>query len=190
MFLIIGLGNPGEKYCNTRHNVGFIFLDYLAEKHGLTFSKSKWKAVVCKGRLWGEEVVLVKPETFMNLSGMAVGLIASYYRINPADIVVVYDDLDLPVGRVKMACNRGPGGHNGIISLISHLNSKAFNRVRIGIGRPKTVEHPVSNFVLGKFENAEFLDIERQFPDIEHALTLFVCNGSAVAMNYLNTLKS
>ncbi len=189
MHLIVGLGNPGEKYKKTRHNVGFSFLDQLAEKHSFSFSDSKWKAKTCKTILWGEPVVLAKPETFMNLSGESVGRIASYFKIAAEKIVVVHDELDLPTGRVKMVVDRGPGGHKGIVSIISHLNSKNFARIRIGVGRPKSEMMEVSSFVLGKFEGAELQDIEKMYNDIEHGMELYVHQGRAVAMNFLNTIK-
>lgn len=189
MYLIVGLGNPGDKYNNTRHNIGFSFLDQLAEKHGFSFSDSKWKAKICKTMLYGEAVVLIKPETFMNLSGMSVGMIASYYKISVDEIIVIHDELDLPVGRVKMVSNRGPGGHNGIVSIISHLKSKEFSRIRIGVGRPKSERMEVSSFVLGHFDTVEIKSVEAMYKDIEHGLELFVRDSRSVAMNFLNTIK-
>lgn len=189
MYLLIGLGNPGEKYRDTRHNIGFSFLDSLSSKYGFSFTDSKWKAKACKTTLWQEAVVVAKPETFMNLSGSAVGAIASYYKIPPEKIVVVHDDLDLPVGRVKMVIDRGPGGHNGIASIITHINSKKFARVRIGVGRPIPEKMEVSSFVLGKFDPADARIVEDLFADIEHALHLYMQQGVAAAMNFINTIK-
>jgi PTH1 family peptidyl-tRNA hydrolase len=189
LHLIVGLGNPGEKYNKTRHNIGFAFLDHLAEKHGFSFSGPKWQAKNCKTLLWGESLVLAKPETFMNLSGMSVGQMASYYKITPEKIIVIHDELDLPLGRVKMVFDRGPGGHNGIISIIAHLNSKNFARIRIGVGRPNSEKVEMSSFVLSRFEETELQTVEKMYNDIEYALELYVRQGRAVAMNFLNTIK-
>jgi PTH1 family peptidyl-tRNA hydrolase len=125
----------------------------------------------------------------MNLSGMSVGQMASYYKIPPEQIIVIHDELDLPIGRVKMVFDRGPGGHNGIVSIISHLNSKNFARIRIGVGRPNSEKVDASNFVLGRFEETELQTVEKMYNDIEYALKLFIQQGRAAAMNFLNTIK-
>jgi PTH1 family peptidyl-tRNA hydrolase len=189
VFLIAGLGNPGDKYIQTRHNIGFIFLDYLADRHGLVFSDSKWQAKTGRVRLWGEQLIFVEPETFMNNSGMAVGQIAAYFKIPPENILVIHDELDLPPGRVKMVCSRGSGGHNGISSIISHVGSKDFVRIRIGIGRPDSSAMKVSSYVLGKLGGQEKHDIEKLYGDIERGLEIFVEQGSQAAMNFLNSVS-
>jgi len=120
LYLLVGLGNPGERYSTTRHNVGFIFLDYLAERLSLVFKRSKWQALQARAMLWNTPVLLVKPETYMNLSGEAVGAISRYYQVPAERVIVVHDDLDLPQGRVKIVAGRGAGGHTGIISIIKH----------------------------------------------------------------------
>jgi len=185
MRLIVGLGNPGEKYRGTRHNIGFQVLDYLAEQVDLSFSGSKWQAQVLKSTLWGESTVLVKPETFMNESGLAVGMISSYYRIASEDIIVVHDDLDLDLARVKVVVNRGAGGHNGISSLISHLGNKKFTRVRVGIGRPPGLMS-ASDFVLGRFNQGERKVISEKIPQICSDLRLIVEQGALGAMATIN----
>lgn len=169
--------------------MGFSFLDQLSGKYGFSFSDSKWKALICKTTLWGDLVVFAKPQTYMNLSGEAVGRIASYYKIPPEKIIVVHDEIDLPVGRVKIVTDRGAGGHNGIISIISHLGSKNFARIRIGVGKPKSEMIEVSSFVLGKLEETSLQTVEKMYDDIERGIELYIKQGGAAAMNFLNTIK-
>lgn len=187
MYLIVGLGNPGSDYARTRHNVGFLFVDYLAERHGLSFAASKWQAQVASAKLWGSSLVLVKPETFMNRSGMAVARIAAYYKVAPEHIVVIHDDLDMPAGRVKILADRGAGGHNGIRSLISQLGAKDFPRIKVGIGRPPQNGMPVEKYVLANFSSEEADRVQAVFPRIEEGLQLMVEKNIAAAMNLINT---
>lgn len=154
MYLVAGLGNPGPNYEATRHNIGFMVVDAIGRDLACSFSPSKWSGETFKTFYCGEQVVFVKPTTFMNLSGQCVAAVASYYKIPCEKIIVAHDDLDLPLGRLKICQNRGHGGHNGIKSLISHLGSKDFIRLKMGIGRnPVTV--PVEKYVLSKFAKAE-----------------------------------
>ncbi len=187
MNIIVGLGDPGSKYAGTRHNIGFYVLDYIAREHGLHFTESKWKALVAKGQLWGNQVLLVKPDTFMNESGMAVGPIASYYKVDPQQIVVIHDDLDLDPAQLKLVVNRGAGGHNGITSLISHLGSKDFVRLRVGIGRPQSLM-PVSNFVLSRFTAEEMAAIEDNISDIAEFVRMIFDDGPLKTMSIVNAL--
>lgn len=186
MYLVVGLGNPGPDYARTRHNVGFMFLDYLADRHNATFVGSKWQAQTASVRLGGEVLTLVKPETYMNRSGLSVSRIAAYYKVATERIVVVHDDLDLPVGRMKLMTDRGAGGHNGIRSLIEHLASKEFPRFKIGIGRPQD-QTPVEKYVLANFSAEEFEQAMEMFPGIESGLRLLLEKGILPAMNQVNT---
>jgi PTH1 family peptidyl-tRNA hydrolase len=136
MKAIVGLGNPGSSYARTRHNVGFWVVDRLAERHCLRFSRREYKSQMAEGRIGEEEVVLLKPQTFMNASGEAVGRARRGLRLDPAEFVIVYDDLDLELGRVRVRTNSGAGGHHGVESVIEALGSKVFPRVRVGVGRP------------------------------------------------------
>ncbi len=188
MFLVVGLGNPGDKYIKTRHNVGFLFLDYLAHKNGLEFGKSKWKADIVKTSLYGESVVLVKPLTFMNLSGTAVAQIKSYYKTPLQNIMVVHDDLDLEFGRLKIIEGRGAGGHNGIRSMIENLGGKGFVRFRVGIGRPES-EQESSSYVLSKMSNDEMQCLEERFSDIEKGIQVYFEKGIVEAMNLINPVN-
>ena len=186
MRMIVGLGNPGGAYQGTRHNVGFQVLDFLAHEHGLTFESANWQAKTVKATLWGETVILVKPETYMNESGRAVGRIASSLRIPPQDIIVIHDDLDLELLRVKVVVNRGAGGHNGILSLITHLASREFVRVRIGIGHPDP-SFPVKDYVLTQFLPEEHDALWRQMDTVQEVIRLIIVKGPMVAMSMINS---
>ena len=149
MKIIVGLGNPGNEYSNTRHNVGFMAVDELAKKLGIHSWKKKSGALIAEYR-GTEQIVLVKPQTFMNLSGTAVGELARWYKVAVEDIVVIFDDMDLPTGRLRLRMKGGSGGHKGIESLLTHLPKDNFARIRIGIDRPQTgwqvVDHVLSSF--------------------------------------------
>lgn len=188
MYLVVGLGNPGGEYAATRHNIGFLFLDYLAEKFRFSFKGTRWQAEAAREQLWGHTVLLAKPTTFMNRSGTAVGAIAHFYQISNSNIIVVHDDLDLPLGRAKIVTNRGAGGHNGIRSLIECLGGKDFIRIRVGIGRPRTPEG-VSSFVLSRFSPEEKEILRNGLQDVEEGVALIVEKGLAVAMNRFNTAE-
>jgi PTH1 family peptidyl-tRNA hydrolase len=151
--LIVGLGNPGPQYAETRHNVGFQFLDYLAQKYGLAFSTFRFNAHLAFGSIRGQEVVLAKPLTFMNLSGQAVKPLVKSLGILPSNLLVVYDDLDLPLGAVRLKPKGGSGGHRGMQSIIDALGHSDFPRLRFGIGRPARGD-PV-DYVLGEFSEEE-----------------------------------
>jgi len=188
MYMVVGLGNPGVEYAATRHNAGFLFLDYLADRHRMSFSGSKWQAQVATAKLWGASLVLVKPETFMNRSGMAAGRIAAYYKVAPERIIVIHDDLDLPVGRVKLMVGRGAGGHNGIRSLISQLGTRDFPRFKVGIGRPEG-PMPVEKYVLADFSLQERQEVEGVFEQLENGVRLVVECGVVAAMNKINASR-
>ncbi|GGE21821.1 peptidyl-tRNA hydrolase [Marinithermofilum abyssi] len=150
MKLIVGLGNPGIKYASTRHNVGFWVIDRLSAKWGIEVQKEKWKSLVGEGRVRGEKVFLMKPETYMNLSGEAVRPAMDWLKASVEEIVVIYDDLDLPPGYLRLRLKGSSGGHNGVKSLISHLGTQNFKRIKIGIGRPdKPI--PIPDYVLSRF---------------------------------------
>jgi PTH1 family peptidyl-tRNA hydrolase len=188
MFLIVGLGNPGEKYSETRHNIGFQVVDRLAAHAGVSFGESKWKALVCKATIGGQAVVLVKPQTFMNLSGEVVGPIASYYKASLEDIIAVHDDLDLDCGRIKITQKGGAGGHNGIKSLIQHLGDNAFGRIKIGIGRPPHAM-PVERYVLAKFTEQEISVVAAAIDRAAEAVNLIVEKGMAAAIQVIHSGK-
>jgi len=148
MYLIVGLGNPGEKYKNTRHNMGFWFVDRLAQQMGINVKKLKFKSLAGDGTAFSQKVVLLKPQTYMNLSGEAVFDAAQYYKIEPQNIIVVYDDAALSLGRIRIRQKGSDGGHNGMKSIIYMLESDEFLRIRIGIGAPKNKNFDLADWVL------------------------------------------
>lgn len=154
MKLIVGLGNPGKQYEQTRHNIGFEVIDKLSDRLNIPLDQSKFKGLYGMGHVNGEKVFLLKPLTYMNLSGESIRAIMDYYDIDLDDLVVIYDDLDLPVGKIRLRQKGSAGGHNGIKSTIAHIGTQTFNRIRIGVDRPKN-GMKVSDYVLGKFQKEE-----------------------------------
>ena len=152
MKLVVGLGNPDGKYDNTRHNVGFMLLDYIFGISSFEFNK-KMNAMEFITNIKGEKVVVIKPMTYMNLSGDAVRNYVNFYKLDVSDIIVIQDDLDMPLGNLKLLCNRGDGGHNGIKDIVLKLGSKNFLRVKIGIGKSNLID--TKDYVLGKFKNED-----------------------------------
>jgi PTH1 family peptidyl-tRNA hydrolase len=158
--LIVGLGNPGREYETTRHNVGFQWVDELARSQKLSFkNESKFHGLTARGQLHGHEVLLLKPQTFMNVSGRSVGALTQFYKVEPAEMLVVHDDLDLPPGVARLKMGGGHGGHNGLKDIIAHLGTKDFWRLRIGIGHPGD-RAEVSSYVLNdpRREERELMD--------------------------------
>ncbi|MHC5269890.1 aminoacyl-tRNA hydrolase [Enterococcus sp. LJL98] len=154
MKMIVGLGNPGKKYEKTKHNVGFMVVDALARDYDANFQKNPFEAEVASFFLNGEKIVLVKPQTYMNESGRAVGPLMTYLGVQPAELVVIYDDLDLALGKIRLRQKGSAGGHNGMKSLIAHLNTPVFDRIKIGIDRPAK-GRTVVNHVLSPFSKEE-----------------------------------
>ena len=154
MKCIVGLGNPGKQYEQTRHNIGFEVIDTLANQFSIPLNQSKFKGLYGIGFFNGEKVLLLKPLTYMNLSGESIRAVMDYYQIELEDLVVIYDDLDLPVGKIRLRQKGSPGGHNGIKSTLAHLGTQEFNRIRIGIDRPQA-GMSVPDYVLGRFRPDE-----------------------------------
>jgi PTH1 family peptidyl-tRNA hydrolase len=163
MKLIAGLGNIGPQYDKTRHNTGFMVVDALADKHNLTFKRTKFEGMVADGMINGEKTLIVKPSTYMNDSGRCVQPLMDYYDIEPTDLTVVHDDMDLPIGAIRLKTHGSAGGHNGIKSIINALGNQYFNRVKVGIDHPDRSK--VIDYVLGKFTTAQ----QKQFADGEIA---------------------
>ncbi len=185
MLLVVGLGNPGDKYRKTRHNIGFMFLDYLAEQSGAAFTDSRWQTLVAKATLESGPCLLAKPQTYMNLSGQAVSRIASYHHLDSDHIVVVHDDMDLEPGRLKVVFDRGHGGHNGIRSIIEHLGTRRFVRMRVGIGRPPEYM-AAADFVLSRFSGEEQRLLAEGFARMAEAVAVIDRQGAIAAMNICN----
>ncbi|WP_078556483.1 aminoacyl-tRNA hydrolase [Bacillus alkalicellulosilyticus] len=185
MKLIVGLGNPGTKYDQTRHNVGFEVIDYCARLLGITLSESKWKGQYGFTTINGEKVFLVKPLTYMNLSGECIRPLMDFYKIDDSELLVAYDDLDLPVGKIRLRQKGGHGGHNGIKSLIAHVGTTDFKRIRIGIDRPQQGEN-VANYVLGTFRPDEKEDIHMAIEQAAKACESWISEDFIQVMNKYN----
>ena len=185
-YLIVGLGNPGKGYADTRHNVGFMVLDRLAKRSGAAWGvNKKFAAHLAKGRQNGNTVLLCKPQGYMNLSGQSVVPLAKFYQIPFGQIMVVVDDLDLPLGAIRMRPGGGTGGHRGLDSIQGLLGKDDFARLRLGIGRPEP-DRDVSGFVLGKFAEAETGLLERVLETAADQLACWMLQGTQQAMNNYN----
>ncbi|KAF1304183.1 aminoacyl-tRNA hydrolase [Enterococcus saccharolyticus] len=186
MKMIVGLGNPGRKYEKTKHNVGFMAVDRLATRYAATFKKNPFEAEVAEFFINGEKILLVKPQTFMNESGRAVGPLMTYFGIYPEELVVIYDDLDLALGKIRLRQKGSAGGHNGIKSIISHLDTKEFDRIKIGIDRPKP-SMTVVNHVLSPFSKEDQPLIEQSIDKAMDATIDYIEGNDFVAtMNRFN----
>ncbi|MCJ7763756.1 MAG: aminoacyl-tRNA hydrolase [Dehalococcoidales bacterium] len=188
MKLIVGLGNPGSGYSKNRHNVGFTCLRHLAHKHGISLNKKQSEARTGSGKIEGETVTLARPQTFMNLSGQSVSRLLKKLKLSLDDLIVIHDDLDLPLGRIRIRQSGGSGGHNGIKSLISELGSQDFIRIRIGIGRPSgyASEDDVIDFVLSDFTPEERMVIKKAVDEASDAAICLLAEGLETAMNRYN----
>lgn len=188
MKLIVGLGNPGMEYVGTRHNVGFETIDRIAGQFSIEMNQQKHKGVYGQGIIAGQKVILAKPMTYMNNSGECVGAIARFYKIAPEDVTVIYDDINLDVGQLRLREKGSAGGHNGIKSIIAHLGSEDFCRVRIGVG----MKHPgqdLANHVLSKFPKEQQETIAEGMDDAGDAVELMLSEGIQKAMNRYNGKK-
>lgn len=184
-YLIVGLGNPGPEYAGTRHNVGADVVRSLAERLGLSLSLRSFKAAGARSVFHGRPTVFLCPQTYMNLSGFSVKACADYYRVPAGAILVVHDDLDLPLERLKAAAGGGSGGHKGVSSIIKHLGSGEFSRLKIGIGRPR-FDEPVERYVLSRFYPDEAEAVRRVLQAAETACGQFVEEGIDRLMNRIN----
>jgi len=189
-FLLAGLGNPGRDYCLTRHNIGFFFIDYLAGRHGWQAETLKMQGLTCQGRAFGAQIFLVKPQTYMNRSGECVRSYLDYFKIPREHLLVLHDDIDLPAGRIKLVGRGGAGGHNGVRSIIQHLGTQDFVRMKIGIGRPPAPPEaggqPVDRFVLSRMGEDELALFDQRKALVEEAVALFVREGVDACMNRVN----
>lgn len=186
MKLIVGLGNPGKEYAGTRHNIGFMVIDRLAAVLGVAVEGKMFKALVGQGLINGEKVVLAKPQTYMNLSGEAVGALLHWFKLSPADLLVIYDDLDLANGKLRLRPGGGSGGHKGVQSIIQALQTDSFNRVRVGIGRPPAPGYSTVDYVLGHFSQDEAAAREEVLDLALEAVLCAVSKGIEPAMNLFN----
>ena len=184
-YLIVGLGNPGRKYKSNRHNVGFHVSDHLAARYGLTFNKLQSKAFVTNGRIAGKQVILAKPQSYMNLSGGPVASLHKFYKIEIEDLLVIFDDLDLPIGTLRLRPSGGSGGHNGMKSIIERLGSEDFPRLRIGIDRPPGQMDPAA-YVLTNFDKDQLPIIRETYDRAADAIEAWLADGVDLAMSRHN----
>lgn len=183
MFLIVGLGNPGKEYDGTRHNIGFEAIDYIADKYNIELNRIKFKSVFGEGFINGKKVILLKPTTYMNLSGESIREVINFYKISNEEVIVIYDDISLEVGRLRIREKGSHGGHNGIKSIIANLGTDVFPRVKIGVGAPKgnLVSH-----VLGKFSDDEVEILKETIKASNEAVSIMLQSNAKEAMNKLN----
>jgi len=185
-WLIVGLGNPGQKYLETRHNAGWHPLDTIVRDYdGFRFDEKRNKGLLARGELAGIKVALFKPQTYMNLSGEAVAPLARFYKVPPERILVVYDDLDLPLAALRLRKKGGAGGHNGMRSVIQHLGTQEFPRIRLGVGRPPG-QMPGKAFLLQKFKPDEWEAMVATYERAARAVEAIVTEGLDIAMNQYN----
>ena len=189
MYIIVGLGNPTKEYEKTRHNAGFDAIDVLAEKHGIQITERKHKAFCGTGFIGGERVLLAKPQTFMNASGESLREAADFYKIRPEQVIVIYDDISLRVGQLRIRTKGSAGGHNGIKSIIAHLGSQDFPRIKIGVGaKPDRMD--LADYVLSRFSQTDRQMMEDAFQDAADAVEFMLADGADAAMNRYNRKKS
>jgi peptidyl-tRNA hydrolase, PTH1 family len=192
-YALVGLGNPGTAYAQTRHNIGFIFVDWLAAEHGAGFGANKHQSLSTRIRINDSKIHLIKPQTFMNRSGRSVASFSRYFGIDLSRLLVVHDDIDMRPGRIKLVQGGGDGGHNGIRSIVAELGSRDFFRLKIGIGRPGDGStHPqmdVDKYVLATFPEAELEEVSSRFEEMVAGLADFFASNPGRAMTQLNALK-
>lgn len=186
MFLIVGLGNPGKQYENTRHNVGFDAIDNISKEYNIPVNREKFKGIYGEGIISGERVILLKPKTFMNLSGESIREVVNFYKIVNNNIIVIYDDISLDTGRLRIRLQGSSGGHNGIKSVISNLSTDEFPRVKIGVGHPQFDLIP---HVLGRFSKEDRKVVEEVIVAAASAVQTIIGTGIEEAMNKYNGFK-
>ncbi len=189
MYIIVGLGNPGKQYEHTRHNVGFEVIDRLAEKNDILMTERKHRAFCGKGLIGGQKVMLLKPQTFMNLSGESVKSAVDFYQIGTDELIVVYDDVSLSPGQLRIRRAGSAGGHNGIKNIIAQLGTQEFPRVKVGVGeKPERMD--LADYVLSHFSKGEWEMMEEAFKEAADAVEVMIADGVDAAMNRFNAKKN
>lgn len=186
-FIVVGLGNPERKYTLTRHNSGFLCVDALAEKYGFEVNKLKFKALFADAVIEGHRCIVLKPQTYMNNSGEAIGECAKFYKIPPENIIVIFDDISLDVGKLRIRRKGSDGGHNGIKSIINHLGSSDFPRIKIGVGKKPHPEYDLASWVLGEFSKADQEALKLALQKGASAVSLIMNGETDKAMNLYNS---
>lgn len=186
MFIIVGLGNPGKEYETTRHNAGFSSIDVIAEKNNINVTENDHKALIGKGYIDGQKIILVKPQTYMNNSGEAVREITDYYKVDvTSELIIIYDDISLDVGMLRIRDKGSAGGHNGIKSIISHLGTQEFLRVKVGVGE-KLPQMDLADYVLGHFSAEDKDKMKDAYGNVYEAIRLMMADDTEKAMNIYN----
>lgn len=186
MYVILGIGNPGKKYEGTRHNIGFIAMDYMESKYGIKINKIKHKALIGEGIINGEKVVLVKPQTYVNLSGESLREVCAFYKIPAGNVIVIHDDVSLDVGKIRIRNKGSDGGHNGVKSIIYQLKSDEFTRIKVGVGAAPE-HYDLADWVLGKFSKEEVSHMSNAVDAIvEEVVPMILKDGAQAAMNSFN----
>lgn len=189
MFIIVGLGNPKKEYDNTRHNIGFDVIDVIAAKNNITLNEKKHKAVIGKGIIEGQKVILAKPQTFMNLSGESVRELIDYYKVDETqELIIIHDDISLDVGQLRIRKKGSAGGHNGLKSIIGHLGHDTFLRIKMGVGE-KPGGYDLADYVLGHFSREERVVMDEAAADAETIVRMMIRDETDAAMNQFNTRK-
>lgn len=186
MYIIAGLGNPGKEYETTRHNIGFETIDYLSDKYNVRVNKLKFKSLYGETNIGGEKVFLVKPQTFMNLSGEAIREFSAFYKVPAENIIIINDDISLAVGKMRIRRKGSAGGHNGLKSIIYQLNTDNFPRIKIGVGAPENKDYDLANYVLGRFSKEEISVLEDIIINASEAIEEIIKRGIDSAMNKYN----
>lgn len=185
MYLIVGLGNPEPEYSKTRHNMGFDVINQIAKKYEIDLSRSKFDGIYGSGNIEGQKVILLKPQTYMNLSGKCIKQFVDFYKIPLEDVLVIYDDMDVKVGSIKIRKKGGPGSHNGAKSVVHELAKEDFPRIRVGIGKPVD-EYDAIDYVIGKVEETTYQELEKGISKALQAIPEYIKNGIDSAMNQYN----
>ena len=185
-WLVVFLGNPGPRYAGTRHNAGFLTADAAEKQYGVKINRSRFKALTAECEIGGEKVLFMKPQTFMNLSGDAVGQAAAFYKISPEHVLVVSDEMSLPVGKIRIRPKGSAGGHNGLKSIIAALSSQDFPRIRLGVGSPPHADYDVKDWVLSVFRNEDAEQITDAAARASAAIETYITCGPEKAMNQYN----
>ncbi len=185
MYLIVGLGNPEEEYARTRHNMGFDVINKLSENQNIKVNKNKFNSLYGTGTMHGEKVILIKPQTYMNLSGEAVRDFMNFYKIKPEKLIIIYDDLDIEPGMIKIRKKGGPGTHNGMKSIVHEIQSEDFPRVRVGIGNPE-YKGDLLNYILTKIPEEDYKVLKTSIENAANAIKEIIKNGLDSAMNKYN----
>ena len=188
MYIIAGLGNPGEKYDNTRHNAGFLTIDALASKYNIDVREKAHKALIGKGVIEGQKVILAKPQTYMNVSGESIRALVDYYKIAQEELIIIFDDISLEPGQLRIRKKGSAGGHNGIKSIIAHLGTQEFTRIKVGVGE-KPPKMDLADYVLSRFGAEEQKIMDEAFGEAAEAAVMMMTTGAERAMNHYNAKK-